>query len=241
MVKPRENLIGKKFGLLTVVNQAEDYIGKNGNHMAAWLCRCDCGSGINKEVPGTWLKQGIVKSCGCLHNKTSINSGKNTYEIMEDYVIGYDMSGNSFLIDLEDLEKIKGYYWSMGVNGYFSKDSRKIQMHRFIMDCNDNNLVVDHINHMKNDNRKNNLRIASRTENNRNVQLSSNNTSGTTGVRWHKVCEKWIANITVNKKLLHLGYYDNFEDAVSARKEAEEKYFGEFSYGNSINKKQKEI
>lgn len=49
---------------------------------------------------------------------------------------------------------------------------------------------------------------------------------------------KWRARITVDKHTIELGNYDNFDDAVKARKEAEEKYFKEWSYNNSqlINK-----
>ena len=41
---------------------------------------------------------------------------------------------------------------------------------------------------------------------------------------------KWIAQITVNYKNIHLGRYENIEDAIKARKEAEVKYFGEYRY-----------
>ena len=41
---------------------------------------------------------------------------------------------------------------------------------------------------------------------------------------------KFISYITVDTKRLHLGYFENKEDAIKARKEAEQKYFGEFAY-----------
>jgi hypothetical protein len=63
-----------------------------------------------------------------------------------------------------------------------------------------------------------------------NKGIISNNTSGATGVIWNKRLNKWQSRITVDKKDIYLGSYNNFEDAVKARKEAEEKYFGEFSY-----------
>lgn len=55
-----KNLIGKKFGRLTVV----DYIGKNKNMKRIWLCKCECGK--EKEVPTSYLTSGDTKSCGCL-------------------------------------------------------------------------------------------------------------------------------------------------------------------------------
>ena len=67
-----------------------------------------------------------------------------------------------------------------------------------------------------------------------NVGLRADNTSGITGVYWHKPLNKWVAKICINQKDIHLGYHDKFEDAVLARKQGEEKYFGEFSYENSM-------
>jgi hypothetical protein len=53
-------------------------------------------------------------------------------------------------------------------------------------------------------------------------------------VVWHKRDNVWEAYITVNYKRTYLGRFVDFKEAVKARKEAEEKYFGEFSYDNSM-------
>ena len=66
-----------------------------------------------------------------------------------------------------------------------------------------------------------------------NAKLRSNNTSGVTGVSFNKKRNKWVSTICINKKRIQLGGFDNFEDAILARKQAEEKYFGEYSYDNS--------
>lgn len=63
--------------------------------------------------------------------------------------------------------------------------------------------------------------------------LLQTNTSGVTGVSFNKKSDKWEAYIGIDNKRIHLGKFNDFEDAVSARKEAEEKYFGEWSYDNS--------
>ena len=83
------------------------------------------------------------------------------------------------------------------------------------------------------DNRKSNLRIVSNSENQMNRKLAKNNTSGTSGVDWLKRNNLWRSRITINNQSVTLGYYKNKEDAIKARKEAEEKYFGEYSYDNS--------
>ena len=68
-----------------------------------------------------------------------------------------------------------------------------------------------------------------------NTRLKSNNTSGVTGVNWDKRYNKWEARIKKDYKQIHLGYFNDFEDAVKARKDAEKKYFGEFAYDYSQN------
>ena len=103
-----------------------------------------------------------------------------------------------------------------------------IRIHRFILDCNKND-VVDHINGNTLDNRKQNLRICSQQQNTmNNSNIRSNNTSGYKGVTWDKSKNKWTAQITVNYKNIHLGRYDKIEDAIKERQKAEIKYFGEY-------------
>jgi hypothetical protein len=57
-------MIGERFGRLVVVAEAPKMYRK-----LAWQCRCDCGA--MRNVPGTALRQGNTKSCGCLHRDTS--------------------------------------------------------------------------------------------------------------------------------------------------------------------------
>jgi len=83
---------------------------------------------------------------------------------------------------------------------------------------------IDHINHIRDDNRWENLREASHLENQRNKSLNKNNTSGVCGVYWRKDSQKWQTLIVVNNRLLHLGYYHDKEDAIAARAAAEIKY-----------------
>lgn len=97
-----------------------------------------------------------------------------------------------------------------------------------------NEMFVDHINHNPYDNRKDNLRIVTSTQNSYNRRIQSNNTSGVTGVYYANDRNKWRAYIKSDKKQIYLGQFDNKEDAIKARKEAEEKYFGEYSYDNSM-------
>ena len=94
---------------------------------------------------------------------------------------------------------------------------------------------IDHKTHPgrnshKIDNRKSNLEFKTRLDNMKNQAMRNTNTSGTTGVSWHKKYQQWSAQICVNYKQIHLGLFDKKEDAIAARKEAEIKYFGEHRY-----------
>lgn len=93
---------------------------------------------------------------------------------------------------------------------------------------------IDHINHNRSDNRWSNLRAVDRTENSKNLSLSSCNTSGIVGVRQYKPGGKWRAQIKVNSKTMHLGYYNTLEEAIKARKDAEVWHEFHINHGNSF-------
>ncbi len=78
---------------------------------------------------------------------------------------------------------------------------------------------IDHRNRDKQDNSWINLCDASHIENCHNKGIASNNTSGARGVSKHR--NKWQARIRINYKLIHLGVFDTYEDAVAARRAAE--------------------
>lgn len=129
------------------------------------------------------------------------------------------------IIDLEDVEKIKNYKWSLK-NGYAFNTEVGL-LHRFLNEY-PNDMVIDHINLNKLDNRRSNLRICTYSQNNMNTKIKSSNTSGTKGVWWNAKREKWIAEIMIDNKKYYLGEFINKEEAIKTRKEAEIKYFGEF-------------
>jgi len=92
---------------------------------------------------------------------------------------------------------------------------------------------VDHRDGDGLNNHRENLRVATHTENIRNARKSSANTSGYKGVRWHKPANKWMAHIGVNGKLIYLGYFADIADAAAAYREAATKYYGDFAnYGD---------
>ena len=131
------------------------------------------------------------------------------------------------LIDLDDIDKVKQYRWHLRDNGYVICESKKIRLHRLIMNCPDDK-IVDHINHDKLDNRKSNLRICTHQQNNMNVSKHTNNSSGTPGVYRDSRSGKWVAQIRYNYKKISLGSYDTLEEAKEARKQAEIDIFGDY-------------
>ena len=231
-----KDLTGQRFGRLTVVERAEDYVSPKGRRNVQWVCKCDCEENGRIIVSGCSLTRGLTKSCGCLQKETSAENGRknkkyNTYDLSGEYGIGYTSKGEEFWFDLEDYNLIKDYCWFIDNKGYvasYNANGSKL-FHRQLM----NGDYIDHISHNTRDNRKSNLRNVTSSQNNMNASKRSDNTSGVTGVSRHKGIQKWRARINVSGKEVNLGYFKTFEDAVKARKEAEDKYFGEYSYDNS--------
>jgi hypothetical protein len=88
---------------------------------------------------------------------------------------------------------------------------------------------IDHINGIKNDNRIENLRPATKIQNAYNRKTSKNNTSGAKGVRWDKKLNRWIAKINVDGKQKYFGSFKDIELAELVVTEARNKYHGEFA------------
>ncbi len=87
---------------------------------------------------------------------------------------------------------------------------------------------IDHIDLNSSNNKWDNLREATRKQNSYNRPKHKNNTSGYKGVTRQPNCNKWKAQIMINRKMIYLGLFQNIEDAAKAYKEAAIKYFGEY-------------
>lgn len=77
-------------------------------------------------------------------------------------------------------------------------------------------LQIDHIDCNKSNNRWSNFRLATASDNQKNQLRPKSNTSGSKNVCWHKHKKSWIAHVGCNKKLHHIGYFDDFEEARQA-------------------------
>ena len=107
------------------------------------------------------------------------------------------------------------------------KEFEDIYMHRLINET-PIGIETDHKDFNKLNNQKDNLRIASRSQNMMNTNKHQDNTSGYKGVYWHKQRQKWWAKICINYKNISLGLYKTIQEAIVARNLAEERYFKEF-------------
>jgi hypothetical protein len=85
-------------------------------------------------------------------------------------------------------------------------------------------IEIDHENGKRSGNKIEDIRNVSHQENNKNKKINRRNESGVNGVRWDKSRGKWIVQIGVNGKTKTIGRYDNINDAIKARKEADKLY-----------------
>lgn len=227
------DLTGQKFGKLSVVKKADDYVSAKGYHEIQWLCICDCGK--ETIVRGSSLRKGNTSSCGCIHKMFVSNLGKenkkyNEYDLNEKFGIGFTTKGEEFYFDLEDYEKIKNYCWYVN-HGYVVTDvkGKLIQMHRLVMNC-PNDKCVDHMNHNTEDNRKENLRICTNHENSLNTQKQNRQTSSKyKGVCFDKKSNKWRAIIAYEGKQKYLGIFENEKDAAIEYNKYAIEIFGEYA------------
>jgi len=144
--------------------------------------------------------------------------------------------GYEAVIDAADVPLVGSFNWYARVDPNTIYALRKVRigpkqltvrMHRVIMGEPDN-LEVDHKDGNGLNNRRRNLRGATKSNNQHNVRIRRDNSSGFKGVSWCNRKKKWHARIALNKRGKHLGYFATAEAAYGAYCEASKKYHGEF-------------
>jgi len=155
------------------------------------------------------------------------------------------------LYDAEDEDKINAHTWCVKnvqkqrcfyvytnvphPDGGITRTGRRrrttLKMHRLVVDT-PKGMSTDHINGDGLDNRKQNLRICTHAENQRNRGPQKNNKSGFKGVYWQKNRKTWYARIQHNKKLLYLGCFKDKKEAAKAYDRKAIELHGEFAWLN---------
>lgn len=251
------DLTGETFGRWNVLREAEPRYDTSNHLRRFWICECSCDKHTIREVSNASLVKGNSTSCGCTRIENAIpamNAATKQYNKFisnESYCEVYDASGNRFIIDNDDIELVKKYYWYVCIVNKNSNDKKptpyvfahirdpitkkdnKTSLHKYLM----GEKYADHINHDGLDNRRCNLRISdnpnisNQSANNFNQDKSHNNPYGVTGIQF--INNHWRASIYIKGKNTTVGYYETLEEAIQARKEAELKYYGDYSFERS--------
>lgn len=143
------------------------------------------------------------------------------------------------VVDDEDFDWLNQWKWAYTGNGYAYRSIRTkegvkhLSMHRQILQVLPN-LQVDHINGNGLDNRRGNLRTCTHRQNCLNKRGFSVHNHGFKGMNYRKERNRWQAQIRVNGKNIHLGYYKTPEEAALAYNVAAVDHFGEFALLNKL-------
>lgn len=231
-------LVGKRFGRLTIIDDLGVFL-KEGTKTKDHYVKCICDCGNEKIVRLSALKDGSIKSCGCLSAENRKLGQKfrkhNEYEVFHDIVfVKFTNCDEYWICDLEDWDKLKDYSWAKDYKGYAigHVNNKEVRFHRIVTNC-PQHLTVDHIYGVKEttvcDNRKENLRVCTSIENSHNIPKFKHNKTGVRGVHKHSQTGKYVAQIRFKGKTYHLGCFDTLDEARKAREEKEIELFSDFS------------
>lgn len=202
------DLSGQIFGRLTVLHKLNRRSGNN----TMWKCHCLCGKEV--EVSAGNLKSGNTKSCGCLQKEIASNNRR------------INLIGKRFgkLLVIDEFEHEIGdqiVFWKCRCDcGNTTIVNTDLLNNGHTKSCG--HLKKEAIDkYIASEAKEGTLLVAI----DKKRKINKNNKSGVKGVYWDKSRGKWSASITFKRKNIHLGRFDNKQDAIEARKRAEEKYF----------------
>ena len=225
--------IGNVYGYLKVLEQDK-------NRKRYYLCECQhCDNKTKKYIRKDHLLNGDTISCGCAIHEGVKKKREDDRKIKnQQYIEGNTLyvkcsnSNNYFMCDICDKKYVDAHTWYENDLGYIcARDSNNkiIRFHRYIFGFKNQNRgnkynVIDHIDGNPKNNTRENLKICNQIDNMKNIKIRKNNTTGYVGVEYVERLNRYHAYITANKQYFQLGYYENLEDAVKARRDAEKKF-----------------
>ena len=164
-----------------------------------------------------------------LDNNQLFKNDKNRIILHENYAEvelrnRYGEINGIALIDLEDVGFVKQYKWNLHNQGYMYNHEIGL-FHKYKTGFE----LTDHINRNRLDNRKENLREATKQINQINRSLQKNNSSGITGVGYNKQKQLWVSRLEKDGVIIIYECYENKEDAIRCRLQGEKDYFGEYA------------
>ena len=147
--------------------------------------------------------------------------------------------GRVTIVDDDDFEEISKHKWNYA-QGYAKRNiaagagkQATLHMHVAIMGKT-GGLEIDHVNGNGLDNRRDNLQFVTHAQNLQNKAPDKNTSSVYKGVSWNKRIKRWTSQIMIDKKLRHLGRYENEQAAALAYNNAAIKHFGQYARLNTI-------
>lgn len=222
-----KDITGQRFGTLTTIRLLDE---RSTHGHKVWECLCDCGS-VSRIIQGS-LTTGNTTRCS--------THPKNDY-VIDDDVAWIDVSTGAqpdavTMIDSCDLDRVLNYTSRNGKMRWIAHNSnnqghdrwgnyvvgtdRKSRLHRLVMRVEDPQLVVDHKNGDTFDNRKSNLVVITRAENNKNMRRRVDNTTGGSGVEYDQRNDNYKARIQLHGVIHYLGTFNTLELANTAYRAA---------------------
>ncbi len=202
-------MIGKRYGMLTVVERVKNPNPKDKSRR--WLCRCDCGGTI--EATTKRLNSGVPYHCGCLRSP--------------------DLSGQVFG-KVTVLRRAEEH----GLRGSQKRVLWECQcecgniIYKYIDTLKNDDITMcqECANKINPSKARDKAGFVEGTQISRirSTKPPTTNKSGVRGVSYYEKLGKWRAGIKFKGKSINLGYYDNLADAAAARKRGEEEIFGAF-------------
>ena len=140
------------------------------------------------------------------------------------------------LVDKRDFNRLIKFNWHIlrskqNIYAFSHINKNHVPMHRFILNTNSE---IDHINNNGLDNRRKNIRIVTRSQNNANTRKRCDCSSIHKGVSFFRATKKWHGYINKDGKRIHLGYYENEVDAAIAYNKKAKELFGKYAKLNQI-------